>query len=105
MPVRSASHSRALNFPFAPLSMRQRFNVTSELAISGNYQERPEYTRIISGAAWKYKWVNRTNTRRHEFDLIDINYVYLPERTNDFPPTPSRPTIPCSATAMKTTSS
>ena len=71
-------------FPFAPLSMRQRFNVTSELAISGNYQERPEYTRIISGAAWKYKWVNRTNTRRHEFDLIDINYVYLPERTNDF---------------------
>ena len=61
-------------FPFAPLSMRQRFNVTSELAISGNYQERPEYTRIISGAAWKYKWVNRTNTRRHEFDLIDINY-------------------------------
>ncbi len=71
-------------FPFAPLSMRQRFNVSSELAVSFNYQERPEYTRIISGAAWRYKWVNRTNTRRHEFDLIDINYVYLPESTNDF---------------------
>lgn len=71
-------------FPFAPLSMRQRFNVSSELALSFNYQERPEYTRIISGAAWRYKWVNRTNTRRHEFDLIDINYVYLPESTNDF---------------------
>lgn len=71
-------------FPFAQRSMRQRFNVTSELAVSFNYQERPEYTRIISGAAWRYKWVNRTNTRRHEFDLLDINYVYLPERTNDF---------------------
>lgn len=71
-------------FPFAPLSMRQRFNVSSELALSFNYQERPEYTRIISGAAWKYKWVNRTNTRRHEFDLPDINYVYLPASTNDF---------------------
>ena len=71
-------------FPFAPLSMRQRFNVSSEFALSFNYQERPEYTRIISGAAWRYKWVNRTNTRRHEFDLIDINYVYLPARTNGF---------------------
>ena len=71
-------------FPFAPLSMRQRFNVSSEFALSFNYPERPEYTRIISGAAWRYKWVNRTNTRRHEFDLIDINYVYLPARTNGF---------------------
>ena len=71
-------------FPFAPLSMRQRFNVSSELALSFNYQERPEYTRIISGAAWRYKWVNRTNTRRHEFDIPDISYVYLPASTNGF---------------------
>ena len=71
-------------FPFAPQGMRQRFNVSSELAISGNYQERPEYSRIISGAAWRYKWNNRTSTRRHEFDLIDISYIYLPSRTNDF---------------------
>ncbi|WP_297057984.1 BamA/TamA family outer membrane protein [uncultured Duncaniella sp.] len=71
-------------FPFAPLSMRQRFNVSSEFALSFNYQERPEYTRIISGATWRYKWINRTNTRRHEFDLLDINYVYLPARTNGF---------------------
>ncbi|MDE5785989.1 MAG: outer membrane protein assembly factor, partial [Duncaniella sp.] len=48
------------------------------------YQERPEYTRIIGGGAWKYKWGNRENTRRHIFSLLDINYVYLPERTNDF---------------------
>lgn len=71
-------------FPFAPLRVRQRFNVSTEFALSMNYQERPEYTRIIAGGVWKYKWLNRTNTRRHEFDLIDINYVYLPERTNDF---------------------
>ena len=30
------------------------------------------------------RWVNRSNTRRHYFDLLDINYVYLPESTNDF---------------------
>lgn len=71
-------------FPFAPRRVRQRFNVSTEFALSFNYQERPEYTRIIGGGAWKYKWLNRTNTRRHEFDILDINYVYLPERTNDF---------------------
>lgn len=71
-------------FPFASQSVRQKLNVDTEFALSFNYQERPEYTRIIAGAAWKYKWVNRNNTRRHNFDLIDINYVYLPESTLDF---------------------
>ncbi len=71
-------------FPFASQKVKQRLNVSTEFALSFNYQERPEYTRIIAGAAWKYKWVNRENTRRHNFDLLDINYVYLPERTLDF---------------------
>ncbi len=71
-------------FPFASQRMRKRLNVATEFALSFNYQERPEYTRIIAGGAWKYKWGNRENTRRHIFSLLDINYVYLPERTNDF---------------------
>lgn len=71
-------------FPFASQSVKHKLNVDTEFALSLNYQERPEYTRIIAGAAWKYKWVNRNNTRRHNFDLIDINYVYLPESTLDF---------------------
>lgn len=71
-------------FPFASQSVKHKLNVDTEFALSFNYQERPEYTRIIAGATWKYKWVNRNNTRRHNFDLIDINYVYLPESTLDF---------------------
>ncbi|MCM1075864.1 MAG: BamA/TamA family outer membrane protein [Bacteroides sp.] len=71
-------------FPFASQRLRERLNVSTEFALSFNYQERPEYTRIIAGAAWKYKWANRSNTRRHYFDLVDINYVYLPESTNNF---------------------
>lgn len=73
-----------IEFPFISGSIQKRFNVSTEFAVSGNYQERPEYTRIISGLAWKYKWHNRTNTRRHEFNLLDLNYVYLPESTNNF---------------------
>lgn len=71
-------------FPFGTQKFRQRLNVSTEFALNFNYQERPEFTRIIAGGAWKYKWLNRANTRRHEFDLLDINYVYLPERLLDY---------------------
>ncbi len=71
-------------FPFLSRDFKLRQKATTELAVSANYQERPEYTRIIAGAAWKYKWSTRDNRVRRTFDLIDVNYVYLPESTIDF---------------------
>lgn len=71
-------------FPFIGPGARRRSKVNSELATSFTYQERPEYTRIIAGLAWRYKWVNRDATRRHVVDMIDANYVRLPKSTIDF---------------------
>lgn len=71
-------------FPFLSKDYLRRVRATSEMALSFNYQERPEYTRIIAGAAWKYKWSLGGGQERRTLDLIDINYVYLPERTIDF---------------------
>lgn len=73
-------------FPFLSSSYLKRRPATTEFTISGNYQERPEYTRIIAGAAWKYKWSHRRGARqsRYNFDLIDINYVRLPKSTLNF---------------------
>lgn len=70
--------------PFLPYSFKRRMKASTEFSVSFNYQERPEYTRIIAGAAWKYHWSYRINNIRHRFDLIDINYVYLPKSTLDF---------------------
>lgn len=70
--------------PFLSKGFKRRMKATTEFAVSFNYQERPEYTRIIAGTAWKYKWNNRQNTTRRTFDLLDINYVYLPKSTIDF---------------------
>lgn len=70
--------------PFLRESFKRRIKATTELNVSMNYQERPEYTRIISTAGWSYKWSERFNRTRHTFTPIDINYVYLPESTNDF---------------------
>lgn len=73
-------------FPFLSKSTRQRFLASTEFAVSFNYQERPEYTRIIAGAGWKWKWQQQRYgyLRRHTFDLIDINYVRLPRSTINF---------------------
>ena len=70
--------------PFLSRSYKQRSKASTELATSFNYQERPEYTRVIAGAAWKYKWNTPDNRVRRTWDLVDINYVYLPESTIDF---------------------
>ncbi len=70
--------------PFLKESFKRKINATTELNVSVNYQERPEYTRIISTAGWAYKWIERITRNRHTFTLIDINYVYLPQSTYDF---------------------
>lgn len=70
--------------PFLSDGFKRRINATSELNFSMSYQERPEYTRIISNAGWSYRWVNRKDKNVYLFTPIDINYVYLPESTLDF---------------------
>ena len=72
--------------PGASRAFKKRMQATTEFAMSLNYQERPEYTRIIAGAAWRWKWNNRLRdlARRHTIDLIDVNYVRLPRSTINF---------------------
>ena len=70
--------------PFLKENFKRKVNATSELNFSMSYQERPEYTRIISTAGWSYRWVHRRNNNVFLFTPIDINYVYLPESTLDF---------------------
>lgn len=71
-------------FPFLSRNFKHNIKASSRLALGFTYQERPEYTRIIAGAAWKYGWNNRRNTRRANWDMIDVNYVRLPKSTLNF---------------------
>ncbi|MDE6299691.1 MAG: outer membrane protein assembly factor, partial [Muribaculaceae bacterium] len=70
--------------PFLTERFKRKVNATTELNVSMTYQERPEYTRIISTAGWSYKWINNRNRNRFIVTPLDINYVYLPESTNNF---------------------
>lgn len=70
--------------PFLSGDFKRGIRATTEFNVSMNYQERPEYTRIIAAGGLTYKWNNRHNRVRHRFSPIDINYVYLPRSTNSF---------------------
>ncbi len=72
--------------PFASREFKKRMQASTEFAISFNYQERPEYTRIIGGLAWRWKWNTRRNnlSKRHTIDVVDLNYVRLPKTTSNF---------------------
>lgn len=70
--------------PFLKEGFKRRIKASTELNLSINYQERPEYTRIISALGWNYKWTRRNNRYRYTLTPIDISYVYLPASTNDF---------------------
>ena len=70
--------------PFLSRNYKRKMLASTEFSVNGNYQERPEYTRVIAGAGWRYKWNNRRNTNRRVFDLVDISYVFLPRSTINF---------------------
>lgn len=73
--------------PFASRAFKKRMQATTDFNVSFNYQERPEYTRVIVGAGWRWRWNNRLPRniqRRHTIDLVDVNYVRLPKSTIDF---------------------
>ncbi|MCM1005117.1 MAG: outer membrane protein assembly factor [Prevotella sp.] len=71
-------------FPFLSSRFKRRIQAATDLHMSVNYQERPEYTRVIASAGFSYTWKERWRSRRHVWTPLDINYVYLPESTQNF---------------------
>lgn len=70
--------------PFLTSRFKRRNRASTEFALTFMWQERPEYTRVIAGASWRFKWQERNNLTRRTFDLIDLNIVSLPRSSVNF---------------------
>ncbi len=79
--------------PFLKRSFKQKILASTEFTTNFNYQERPEYTRVIAGAGWRYVWSERANKTRHTFNLLDLNYVNLPKSKSHFLDSISNPLL------------
>lgn len=64
--------------PFLSENFRRNSNAHSELTVNYNLQNRPEFHRRVFTAAWKYLWNAPKQNSTYRFDLIDLNYVYMP---------------------------
>ena len=64
--------------PFLSRKFRRRVTATSEVSISYNLQNRPEYHRRVLSAAWRYKWNDANHHDKCQIDLLDLNYVSMP---------------------------
>ncbi|MBR5102557.1 MAG: BamA/TamA family outer membrane protein [Muribaculaceae bacterium] len=71
-------------FPLLKKEFKQSIQASTEFSANFSYQERPEYTRIMAGGGLKYIWSEKQNTTRHVFNLLDVNYVYLPKSRTNF---------------------
>ncbi len=69
-------------FPFLSSSFKNKIRATSELGIKFSSQIRPEFSRTSASASWSYRWSRLRNI--HRFDLIDINYIYMPKISDEF---------------------
>ena len=79
--------------PFLKRSFKEKILASTEFSTSFNYQERPEYTRVIAGVGWRYLWSERANKTRHTFNLLDLNYVNLPKSKSHFLDSISNPIL------------
>lgn len=65
-------------FPFVSQDFRRKSRATTEVNLMFASQDRPEFHRRVLTAAWKYRWNGKSKTSQHRFDLLDINYVFMP---------------------------
>ena len=64
--------------PFLSSSFRKRQTANSELSVSWDLQNRPEFHRRVFSTAWRYRWTDPRHHLAWRFDLLDLNYVYMP---------------------------
>ena len=70
--------------PFRSRKLMNKMNANSELAVSFDMQNRPEFHRRLFSASWRYRWTDNSGKINYRFDLIDLNYVYMPWISDTF---------------------
>jgi len=64
--------------PFLSRNFKRQSTATSEVAVSWDLQNRPEFHRRVFSAAWKYRWSIPKRHTSYNLDVLDLNYVYMP---------------------------
>jgi len=78
-------HIPKIVFPWLFERVSSRARTSTEISISYNQQNRPEYNRTMFSGGLHLAFQGRERTAgRHQVDILDIDYVYLPTKNEDF---------------------
>lgn len=70
--------------PFISSESRRRNTATSEVSLMYDSQDRPEFHRRVLSAAWRYQWKKQDRLDTYRFDVLDLNYVFMPYISDTF---------------------
>ncbi len=70
--------------PFISQETRRKINATSEVSLSYDLQDRPEFLRRVLSSGWRYIWSNPMRKERYQFDLLDLNFISMPWMSEKF---------------------
>ena len=64
--------------PLLSKTFRRRQTANTEYSVAWDLQNRPEFHRRVFSMAWRYRWAEPRHHLNWRFDLLDLNYVYMP---------------------------
>lgn len=70
--------------PFMLPTSRNGINASSEIALSYDMQNRPEFHRRVFSAGLRYKWNNPLSHSQYKIDILDLNYIHMPWISDTF---------------------
>ena len=70
--------------PLLRSSFRRNAQATTEVNFAFDSQDRPEFHRRVLTGVLRYRWMRKNRQLQHRFDLLDIDYVFMPWISNTF---------------------
>lgn len=73
-----------LRIPFLRPSFRRSAQSSTEVSLAFDSQDRPEFHRRVLAGTLRYRWARRNKQLQHRFDLLNLDYVFMPWISDTF---------------------
>ena len=73
-----------LKLPFLRPAFRRNSQATTEVSLSFDSQDRPEFHRRVLTGVLRYRWARKNRQHQHRFDLLNLDYVFMPWISDTF---------------------
>lgn len=64
--------------PFLSEKTKHAFISSSDLSLSFNFQDRPEFQRRVLSGGWRYRWALPNGKINYRLDLLNLDFVSMP---------------------------